>query len=309
MAHGALPVAELESAMADFYDGNFDVLVCTAIIESGLDLPRVNTMIVHRADMFGLSQLYQLRGRIGRSKLRGYAYFTLPPAHKVTPTARKRLEVIHRLDSLGAGFSLASHDMDIRGAGNLLGGEQSGHIREVGIELYQHMLEEAVAQARAEAEGGSDAPVAEWSPQISLGTAVLIPESYVEDLDVRLALYRRVARLEGGAEIEEFIDELADRFGPVPEEVRYLLDIVAIKRLCRAAGVAQIDAGPKGAVLKFRLDTAIDPERLIAHVANPTHGLRFRPDNKLVITRNWPVADQRLDGVQRVLSTLGEMAV
>ena len=309
VAHGALPVAELESAMADFYDGNFDVLVCTAIIESGLDLPRVNTMIVHRADMFGLSQLYQLRGRIGRSKLRGYTYFTLPPAHKVTPTARKRREVIHRLDSLGAGFSLASHDMDIRGAGNLLGGEQSGHIREVGIELYQHMLEEAVAQARAEAEGGSDAPVAEWSPQISLGTAVLIPESYVEDLDVRLALYRRVARLEGGAEIEEFIDELADRFGPVPEEVRYLLDIVAIKRLCRAAGVAQIDAGPKGAVLKFRSDTAIDPERLIAHVANPTHGLRFRPDNKLVITRNWPVADQRLDGVQRVLSTLGEMAV
>ena len=307
VAHGAMPVAELEAAMADFYDGNFDVLVSTAIIESGLDLPRVNTMIVHRADMFGLSQLYQLRGRIGRSKLRGYAYFTLPPAHKVTPTARKRLEVIHRLDSLGAGFSLASYDMDIRGAGNLLGGEQSGHIREVGIELYQHMLEEAVAQARAEAAGTSDALVVEWSPQVSLGTAVLIPENFVEDLDVRLTLYRRVSRLEDSAEIEEFIDELADRFGPVPEEVRYLLDIVAIKRLCRIAGVARIDAGPKGAVLTFRTDTAVSPEQLIAHIANPSHGLRLRPDNKLVVTRNWPVAEQRLEGVQRVLSTLGGM--
>ena len=307
-AHGGMAVADLEAVMADFYDGNFDVLVSTAIIESGLDLPRVNTIIVHRADMFGLSQLYQLRGRIGRSKLRGYAYFTLPPAHKVTPTARKRLEVIHRLDSLGAGFSLASHDMDIRGAGNLLGGEQSGHIREVGIELYQHMLEQAVAEARAEAEGGAEVAVAQWSPQISLGTAVLIPDSYVEDLDVRLALYRRVARLEDSAEIEEFFDELADRFGPAPEEVRHLLDIVAIKRLCRGAGVQRIDAGPKGAVLTFRADTAVSPERLIAHVANPSHGLLLRPDNKLIVTRNWPVAQQRLEGVRRVLSTLNEMA-
>ncbi len=308
IAHGGMPVTELEAVMADFYDGGFDVLVSTAIIESGLDLPRVNTMIVHRADMFGLSQLYQLRGRIGRSKLRGYAYFTLPPAHRMTTTARKRLEVIHRLDSLGAGFSLASHDMDIRGAGNLLGGEQSGHIREVGIELYQHMLEEAVAQARAEADGTGEAPVAEWSPQISLGTAVLIPESYVEDLDVRLALYRRAARLEDSGEIEEFIDELADRFGPAPEEVRHLLDIVAIKRLCRAAGVERIDAGPKGAVLSLREDSTISPEKLIAHIANPRHGLRLRPDHKLVITRNWPVAEQRLDGVRRLLSVLHEMS-
>ncbi|MEE8171735.1 MAG: transcription-repair coupling factor [Alphaproteobacteria bacterium] len=307
VAHGGMPVAELESVMADFYDGNFDVLVSTAIIESGLDLPRVNTMIVHRADMFGLSQLYQLRGRIGRAKLRGYAYFTLPPAHRVTATARKRLAVIHRLDSLGAGFSLASHDMDIRGAGNLLGGEQSGHIREVGIELYQHMLEEAVAQARAEAQGATELPLAQWSPHIGLGTAVLIPASYVEDLDVRLALYRRVARLEDGDEIEEFIDELADRFGPVPEEVRHLLDIVAIKRLCRVAGISRIDAGPKGAVLTFRADTAVNPERLIAHVADPSHGLRLRPDNKLVVTRNWPVAQQRLEGVRRILGDLNGM--
>jgi transcription-repair coupling factor (superfamily II helicase) len=309
IAHGGMPVAELEDVMADFYDGQFDVLVSTAIVESGLDLPRVNTMIVHRADMFGLSQLYQLRGRIGRSKLRGYAYFTLPPSHRMTTTARKRLEVIHRLDSLGAGFSLASHDMDIRGAGNLLGGEQSGHIREVGIELYQHMLEEAVAQARAEAEGEGQAPAAEWSPQISLGTSVLIPEDYVADLDVRLALYRRAGRLEDTDEIAEFLDELADRFGPVPEEVRHLLDIVAIKRLCRASGVERIDAGPKGAVLSLREDTAVDPEKLIVHISDPRHGLQLRPDHKLVITRNWPVAEQRLDGVRRVLTVLNEMSV
>ncbi len=307
VAHGGMPVAELEAVMADFYDGTFDVLISTAIIESGLDLPRVNTMIVHRADMFGLSQLYQLRGRIGRSKLRGYAYFTLPPAHRITVTARKRLEVIHRLDSLGAGFSLASHDLDIRGAGNLLGGEQSGHIREVGIELYQHMLEEAVAQARAKAEGSAEVPVVEWSPHISLGTAVLIPETYVEDLDVRLTLYRRAARLEDGAEIDEFMDELDDRFGPVPKEVRHLLDIVAIKRLCRAVGVERIDAGPKGAVLSMREDSAIQTDKLIAYIADPHNGLRLRPDHNLVITRNWPAAEKRLEGVRRLLAILGEM--
>lgn len=307
VAHGGMPVADLEEVMAAFYDGSFDVLISTAIVESGLDLPRANTMFVHRADMFGLSQLYQLRGRIGRSKLRGYAYFTLPPAHRVTPTARKRLEVIHRLDSLGAGFSLASHDMDIRGAGNLLGGEQSGHIREVGIELYQHMLEEAVGQARAAADGAEDAPVAEWSPQISLSTAVLIPEAYVEDLDVRLVLYRRIARLETRGDTEEFIEELADRFGPAPEEVDHLLDIVVIKSLCRSAGIARIDAGPKGAVLTFRDDTRVDPQQLIVHVSNPSLGLILRPDNKLVINRGWPVARQRLEGVQRLLSTLNGM--
>ena len=174
IAHGRLAARALDTIMGDFYDGKIDVLVSTAIIESGLDLQRVNTMIVHRADRFGLAQLYQLRGRIGRAKLRGYAYLTLPPGHRLTDTAHKRLQVIHRLDGLGAGFSLASHDLDIRGAGNLLGAEQSGHIREVGIELYQHMLEEAVATARARA-GGEAPPAERWSPTISLGTAVLIP--------------------------------------------------------------------------------------------------------------------------------------
>ncbi len=231
--------------MAAFDDGSYDLLLSTNIIESGLDIPTANTMIIHRADMFGLAQLYQLRGRIGRSKLRGYAYLTLPPeARLLTATAQRRLEVMQTLDQLGAGFTLASHDLDIRGAGNLLGEEQSGHIREVGIELYQHMLEEAVAAAarrratRGRGEGRMDAAD-------HLGTPVLIPETYVADLPVRLGLYRRIAALVDRREIDAFAAELVDRFGPLPPEVENLLEIVAIKRLCRDAGVEKVEAGPR----------------------------------------------------------------
>ena len=293
--------------MGDFYDGKYDVLVSTAIVESGLDLPRVNTMIVHRADRFGLAQLYQLRGRIGRAKLRGYAYLTLPPGHRPSEAAYKRLQVIHRLDGLGAGFSLASHDLDIRGAGNLLGAEQSGHIREVGVELYQHMLEEAVATARA-AAGGQAPPEGDWSPTVSLGTSVLIPESYVRDLDVRLALYRRVAGLEGQAEIDAFVDELTDRFGPPPESVHHLLEIVAIKRLCRQGGVEKVEAGPKGAVLRFREGAPVDSDKLVRYVSAPERGVRLRPDSRLVAPRDWPEARDRLRGVRRLLRDLRALA-
>jgi len=314
IAHGAMPVKELESVMADFYDGAFDVLVSTAIVESGLDLQRVNTIIIHRADLFGLSQLYQLRGRIGRSKVRGYAYFLLPPSHRITSTARRRLEVIHRLDSLGAGFSLASHDMDIRGAGNLLGGEQSGHIKEVGIELYQHMLNEAVTKIRRSAElaeehsseASDESKNSDWSPNVSLGAAVLIPENYVQDLDVRLALYRRIALLERREDIDDFVLEMTDRFGKPPEEFGNLLDTVAIKYQCRILGVARVDAGPKGAVLVFRDTTLVDPVGLIQLVNNSRNRFRLQPDNKLVAHHDWPLPRQRLNGVRRILSELEE---
>jgi transcription-repair coupling factor (superfamily II helicase) len=233
VAHGRLGARALEEVMTGFLERRFDLLLSTNIIESGLDIPSANTLIIHRADMFGLSQLYQLRGRIGRAKLRGYAYLTLPPGRLLTPAAEKRLEVMQTLDTLGAGFSLASHDLDIRGAGNLLGEEQSGHIREVGIELYQQLLEEAVVNARAGGTAGT-APAAEaWTPNISIGTPVLIPERYVADLNVRLGLYRRLAALVDRAEIDAFAAELIDRFGPLPEEVENLLQIVAIKKLCR----------------------------------------------------------------------------
>ncbi|MCP5432608.1 MAG: transcription-repair coupling factor [Alphaproteobacteria bacterium] len=304
-AHGQMAPSELEDRMTAFYDGKYDVLVSTTIIESGLDIPRANTMIVHRADMYGLAQLYQLRGRIGRSKTRAYCYLTVPPRRQITGNAEKRLEVLQSLDTLGAGFTLASHDLDIRGAGNLLGEEQSGHVREVGVELYQQMLEEAVASLRS---GDKPVDTGAWSPQINLGLAVLIPEAYVEDLDVRLGLYRRLAELAGPEEIDAFAAELIDRFGPLPPEAEALLDIVGIKQLCRAANVEKVDAGPKGAVLSFRNNDFANVGGLIAYVSSPGNGLKLRPDQKLVAARDWERAEDRVTGTRRILKALAEIA-
>ncbi len=304
VAHGRMGPRALENAMTAFYDGRVDLLLSTQIIESGLDIPTANTLIVHRAGMFGLAQLYQLRGRIGRSKLRAYCYLTLPPRGALSAAASKRLEVMQSLDSLGAGFTLASHDLDIRGAGNLLGDEQSGHIREVGVELYQHMLEEAVATAR-----GAEAPAEqEWSPQINIGTPVLIPESYVQDLDVRLGLYRRVATLEEAADIDSFAAEMIDRFGTLPEEVENLLRIVAIKRLCRAAGVEKLDAGPKGAVVSFHGETFADPAGLVAYISQEAGRISLRPDHRLVYRRDWASPARRLKGAHELLQKLAQIA-
>ncbi|MDQ3558238.1 MAG: transcription-repair coupling factor, partial [Pseudomonadota bacterium] len=249
VAHGQMPPSELDAIMNAFYDAQYDILLSTTIIESGLDIPRANTLIVHRADMFGLSQLYQLRGRIGRSKLRAYALFTVPPEKTLTSTAERRLKVLQSLDTLGAGFQLASHDLDIRGAGNLLGEEQSGHIKEVGFELYQQMLEEAVASLKA---GGDEASDGRWSPQITVGTPLMIPETYVPDLQLRMSLYRRLADLDDARDIDGFGAELIDRFGPLPDEVDHLLKVVFVKSLCRRANVEKVDAGPKGVVIAFR---------------------------------------------------------
>jgi transcription-repair coupling factor (superfamily II helicase) len=289
--------------MSAFYDGKYDLLLSTTIVESGLDIPNANTLIVHRADRFGLSQLYQLRGRVGRSKVRAYSLFTLPAERKITLQAEQRLKVLQSLDTLGAGFQLASHDLDLRGAGNLLGEEQSGHIKEVGFELYQQMLEEAVASLKA----GITAPVADkWSPQITIGTPVMIPEDYVADLPVRLALYRRLAEIEDEREIESFGAEMADRFGPLPIEVEHLLQIVAIKALCRAANVEKIEAGPKGAVVTFRDNTFANPERLIKFIGE--EGARVRPDQKVVFMDDWEKAEERLRGTRRILRRLVELA-
>jgi transcription-repair coupling factor (superfamily II helicase) len=304
VAHGQMPSTVLEDIMSAFYDGKYDVLLSTAIVESGLDIPTANTLIVHRADRFGLSQLYQLRGRVGRSKVRAYALFTLPE-HKITPQAERRLKVLQSLDTLGAGFQLASHDLDIRGAGNLLGEEQSGHIKEVGFELYQQMLEEAVASLKA----GVTAPVADrWSPQITIGTPVMIPEDYVADLPVRLALYRRLAEIEDEREIEAFGAEMADRFGKLPVEVEHLLQIVAIKSLCRRANVERIEAGPKGAVVSFRDNTFANPDRLVAYIREQGPQARVRPDMKVVFFHDWPTPEKRLKGTTAILRSLASLA-
>ncbi|MBU0582657.1 MAG: transcription-repair coupling factor [Alphaproteobacteria bacterium] len=303
-AHGQMPPGELDDIMNAFYDGQYDVLLSTTIVESGLDIPTANTLIVHRADMFGLAQLYQLRGRVGRSKLRAYALFTLPANRKLTDTADRRLKVLQSLDSLGAGFQLASHDLDIRGAGNLLGEEQSGHIKEVGFELYQQMLEEAVAEIKDTGEpmdGG-------WSPQITVGAAVMIPESYVPDLQLRLALYRRLGDLQSTEEIDGFGAELIDRFGPLPDEVQHLLKIVFIKALCRQANVEKLDAGPKGVVIHFRGKEFSDPVGLVRFIGEQGSLAKIRPDQSVVFMRDWPNADKRLAGSAVIMTQLARMA-
>ena len=308
IAHGRMSAGELEDVMNGFYDRNFDVLLATTIIESGIDIPTANTLIVHRSNMFGLAQLYQLRGRVGRSKQRAYALFTVPAHRTLTPTAEKRLKVLQSLDTLGAGFSLASHDLDIRGAGNLVGEEQSGHIKEVGFELYQQMLEEAVASLRTDGtdddEGGET-----WSPQINIGTSVLIPESYVEDLQIRLSLYRRLSDLHEQSEIDSFAAEIHDRFGPPPEEVKHLLEIMAIKELCRQANVETIDAGPKGAVIGLREGKFNNPQNLLDWITKQGTFAKIRPDMKLVVRRSWDTPEIRLKGAHQLMAVLAKLAV
>ncbi|MEK7820745.1 MAG: transcription-repair coupling factor, partial [Pseudomonadota bacterium] len=305
MVHGRMTPRDLERSITAFTDGTFDLLLSTNIIESGLDMPRVNTIIIHRADMFGLAQLYQLRGRVGRSKTRAYAYLTLPPGRALSAAAEKRLQVMQTLDTLGAGFTLASHDLDIRGAGNLLGEEQSGHIREVGVELYQQMLEDAVAGARGLE---SERAAGEWSPQINLGMAVLIPEFYIADLAVRMSLYRRLATLSGREEIDAFAAEMIDRFGALPAEAENLLQVVAVKGLCRAAGVEKVETGFKGAVISFRNNNFANPAGLVRFMTANTGTVRLRPDHRLVFSRSWDTPADRLKGVRYLLVELGRIA-
>lgn len=306
-AHGQMSPTDLEDRMTAFCDGQYNVLLSTNIIESGIDIPSANTMIVHRADLFGLAQLYQIRGRIGRSKVRAYAYLTYLPDTKLTPQAMKRLEVIETLDTLGSGFQLASHDMDIRGAGNLLGEEQSGHIKEIGVELYQQMLEEAVAAAKAGVDLDAEEMPDQWSPQINLGTSVLIPETYVEDLSVRMSLYRRLADLQDRDDLESFAAELIDRFGDLPEEVDNLLDIVKIKQLCKIAGIDRVEAGPKGILLGFYKDTPPDVEKLMGWITSRRGSIKLRPDQKLVAPRHWDTVAERVRGVQSMMKELADL--
>ena len=307
VAHGQMAPSELEDVMTAFDDHRYDVLLATNIIESGLDIPNANTLILHRSHLYGLSQLYQLRGRVGRGKTRAYAYLTVPAEKGLSKTAMKRLEVMQTLDTLGAGFQLASHDLDIRGAGNLLGDEQSGHIREVGIELYQHLLEEAVAEAKAGIAGEEHADE-DWTPNITLGTSVLIPETYVADLGVRLGLYRRLAGLLDREEIDAFAAELIDRFGKLPAEVENLLQTIRIKRLCKLAGVDKVDAGPKGATIGFRGNEFANPGALIELIQKSAGAMRVRPDQRLVLLRDLENAVERVQQVTRLLTRLAELA-
>ncbi len=304
VAHGQMAATELDDKMNAFYDGKFDVLLATSIVESGLDIPTANTMVVWRADAFGLAQLYQIRGRVGRSKTRAYAYLTTRPRQKLTPQAERRLRVLGSIDSLGAGFQLASQDLDIRGAGNLLGEEQSGQIHEVGFELYQQMLEEEIDRLRS-GRGELVETDGQWAPQLNLGVPVLIPEEYVPDLDVRLGLYRRLSALSTKVELEGFAAELIDRFGPLPREVNTLLLVVRIKAMARRAGVAKLDAGPKGATLQFHNDRFASPGGLVEYIQAQAGQARLK-ENKLVVLRDWPTEAARIKGAFEIVRELAE---
>ena len=304
VAHGQMAPTAVEERMSAFYDRKYDVLLSTTIVESGLDIPSANTLIVHRADRFGLAQLYQLRGRVGRAKTRAYAYLTT--GDTMTEGAEKRLKVLSDLDSLGAGFQLASHDLDIRGAGNLLGDEQSGHIREVGFELYQSMLEEAILEAKA--GGLVEARKADLSPQITVDAPVLIPEDYVPDLDLRMSLYRRINDMEDAQAIEAFGAELIDRFGPLPAETENLLTLMNIKLNARAANIAKLDLGPKGALVSFWNDNFPNIDGLLGYVERLKGVAKLRPDMKLVVSRDWDSARARLNGALQLSKGLAKIA-
>ena len=306
VAHGQQSPTEVEERMSAFYDRKFDVLVSTTIIESGLDIPSANTLIVHRADRFGLAQLYQLRGRVGRAKTRAYAYLTTPPSRQITETAEKRLHILSNLDTLGAGFQLASHDLDIRGAGNLLGDEQSGHIKEVGFELYQSMLEDAILEAKA---GGIGETVRakDFSPQITVDAPILIPEAYVPDLDLRMGLYRRMNELDDKGGIESFAAELIDRFGPLPDATQNLLSVIETKLNCRKAGIAKLDVGAKGALVSFFGDAFADLPGLLAYVERLKGTAKLRPDSRLVITRDWGSPEKQLHGALQLSKGLAKI--
>ncbi|MFN3846595.1 MAG: transcription-repair coupling factor, partial [Paracoccaceae bacterium] len=308
IAHGQLAAGDLDDRMNEFYDGKYDVLLATTIVESGLDIPTANTMIIHRGDMFGLSQLYQIRGRVGRSKTRAYCYLTTKPRNPLTPQAQKRLKLLGSLDNLGAGFTLASHDLDLRGAGNLLGEEQSGHIREVGYELYQQMLEETIAKIKSGEINGL-APIDDaWSPQLNLGLPVMIPEDYVTDLDVRLGLYRRLSGLTTKVELEGFAAELIDRFGPLPKEVNTLMLIVRIKAMAKRAGISRIDAGPKGATIQFHNDKFGNPAGLVDFIKAEGVGAKVQ-GNKIVLLRDWKSDADRIKGAFAIARDLAEKIV
>jgi len=303
-AHGQMSAGQVEERMSAFYDRKYDVLLSTTIVESGLDIPTANTLIVHRADRFGLAQLYQLRGRVGRSKTRAYAYLTMPADRSITEAAQKRLQVLADLDSLGAGFQLASHDLDIRGAGNLLGDEQSGHIKEVGFELYQSMLEDAIVEVKAGGAPQRD----EFTPQISVDAPIMIPEAYVPDLDLRMGLYRRLGELDDRPAIDAFAAELIDRFGTLPEETANLMKIVEVKLNLKQAMVAKLDVGAKGAVITFAESGFPDLGALLGYIERLKGAAKLRPDSKMIVSRDWPTPEARLDGALQLSRGLSRVA-
>ncbi len=288
-AHGQMTPTELDSIMNDFVDGKIDMLLSTTIIESGIDIAEANTMIIYKAEMFGLSQLYQLRGRVGRGKVRAYCYLMLDSRKKVKDETQKKLEVMQNLDSLGVGFTVASHDMDIRGSGNLLGDEQSGHVKETGVELYQQMLLETIEDLKSTNTPNSTQNIMEdasslvdFSVQIKLGISLLIPEEYMPDLSLRMSFYKKIASIKNDDDASSLIDEMNDRFGKIPSEVLNLIEISKIKYLCRKLGIEKLETVSDGIVVGFRNNQFHEPDKLLAMIFANKNKIKLHAGQKVL---------------------------
>jgi transcription-repair coupling factor (superfamily II helicase) len=302
IAHGQMPERELEHVMRDFYAQRVNLLVCSTIIETGIDVPTANTIIIERADRFGLAQLHQLRGRVGRSHHQAYAYLLTPPGAALTAQAKKRLEAIQMMEDLGSGFYLAMHDLEIRGAGEVLGDEQSGEMAEVGFQLYADMLKAAVRALRSGREPNLAEPLG-VTTEINLHVPARLPDSYCSDVHERLVLYKRLASVEAGDELDAMQEELIDRFGPLPEPAQALVACHRLRLVAHPLGVTKVDAGPERSTVHFGKEPSFDPGNLILLVQRDGR-IRFAGPDRVRIERAAPVLAERVALVRDFLGRL-----
>jgi transcription-repair coupling factor (superfamily II helicase) len=305
IGHGQMRERDLEQLMVDFYHRRFNVLVCTTIIESGIDVPTANTIMINHADHMGLAQLHQLRGRVGRSHHRAYAYLIAPPRQALARDAAKRLEAIESMEELGAGFVLATHDLEIRGAGELLGEQQSGQMTEIGLSLYLDMLEHAVSALKSGREPLLDLPLAA-ATEVELRLPAFLPEAYIADVHVRLSLYKRIAAAGTAVDLDELLAEIHDRFGPLPPPAQNLLHIAKLKLAARALGVRRLDLGPQGGSVVFEERSGVDPATVIRMIQRGAREYRLEGPLKLRISRQLPAESARFEFAAELLERLGE---
>ena len=291
VAHGRLGGDKLNLVYEDFSKKKIDILISTSIIESGIDIPNANTIIVEKPNFFGLSQIYQIRGRVGRSDKQSFAFFIIDEEKKITEKAKKRLEIINNLENLGAGFQLASYDLDLRGSGNILGSEQSGHVKEVGFELYQKLIKDSIDDLKNIKSNYSD-----WSPQINLGLPTLIPDDYIKEVDIRLSFYRRISNTYDLKKLKLIFDELEDRFGKLPNELVNLSIIIKVKNLCKIANIKKIDLGVRGVIISFR-ENLVNAEKILKIIKlNPKY-FKIRPNNKLLFFKDWGSHESKINDI------------
>ena len=303
IGHGQMRERELEQLMVDFYHRRFDLLLCTTIIESGIDVPTANTIIINRADHMGLAQLHQLRGRVGRSHHRAYAYLIAPPRRALSTDAARRLEAIESMEELGAGFALATHDLEIRGAGELLGEAQSGQMSEIGLAMYLELLEEAVEALKAGREPALEKPLAA-ATEVELRLPAFLPEAYIADVQVRLGLYKRLAAADSADALDALTAELYDRFGPLPDPAQRLVRISKLKLTARALGIRRLDLGPQGGLVQFEENTAVNPQSLVKLMQQAPREYRLEGAMKLRIARALPDEPARFEFAGALLKRL-----